>query len=91
MITPEEYEKFFNIMNLFGLADAGIKDRMLQDTRELYHCILGFDDCLEIALQEVKGLNDIAIKELLQKSRELRNRIYPIYFALKQLQPEESR
>lgn len=90
-MTPEEYERLFTAMNLFGLATEKTKTRMLRDTRELYYCILNFEDCLEIAMQEVKGLNDIAIKELLQKSKELRDRIYPMYFALKQLQPEESK
>lgn len=90
-MTPEEYEKFFIAMNLFGLADKDTKNRMLWDTKELYYCILNFHDCLDIALQEVKGLNDVAIKELMQKSKELRDRIYPMYFALKQLQPQESR
>lgn len=90
-MIAEDYEKLFDAMKLFGLADKDTKNRMLCDIRELYYCILGFHDCLEIALQEVKGLNEEAIKELMQKSKELRNRIYPIYSALKQLQPEESR
>lgn len=90
-MIAEDYEKLFDVMKLFGLADKDTKNKMLCDLQELYYCILGFHDCLEIALQEVKDLNEEAIKELMQKSKELRNRIYPIYSALKQLQPEESR
>lgn len=89
MMTPEEYEKLFDAMNLFGLADKGTKTRMLCDIQALYFCILGFEDCLEIALQEVKDLNEEAIKELMQKSKELRKKIYPIYSALDQLQYKE--